>query len=60
MRVCSELARQVITDETATYSWLLAGECERIQGEMIKHGEDSNMCFILTRQPLGPVGLLTP
>jgi succinate-semialdehyde dehydrogenase/glutarate-semialdehyde dehydrogenase len=49
-----------VAHTVATYSWLLAGECERIQGEMITHGENSNMRFILTKQPLGPVGLLTP
>lgn len=45
---------------TASYSWLMAGECERIQGEMIKHGENPDMRFFTTRQPIGPVALLCP
>lgn len=38
----------------------MAGEAERIQGELIKHNENANMRFFTTRQPIGPVGLLCP
>jgi len=45
---------------TASYTWLMAGKCERISGEMIKGGANPNMRVFVSYQPVGPVALLIP
>lgn len=47
-------------DYAVTYSWLMAGEAERIQGDTIKANDNPTMRFFTQRVPVGPVGLLIP
>jgi acyl-CoA reductase-like NAD-dependent aldehyde dehydrogenase len=54
------LGRPDLADETASYTWLMAGECERLTGEIVQHGELKNMKFFLNHHPIGPVAVLTP
>lgn len=47
-------------DYAVTYSWLMAGEAERIQGDTIKANDNPTMRFFTQRVPVGPVALLCP
>ncbi|BEI80927.1 hypothetical protein CcaverHIS002_0200870 [Cutaneotrichosporon cavernicola] len=47
-------------DYATTYSWLMAGEAERIQGEAIKANDNPSMRFFTQKVPIGPVALLCP
>ncbi|WOO82712.1 Succinate-semialdehyde dehydrogenase [NADP(+)] [Vanrija pseudolonga] len=47
-------------DYAATYSWIMAGEAERIQGDVLKANENPSLRFFTIKQPIGPVGLLCP
>jgi succinate-semialdehyde dehydrogenase len=44
----------------ATYSWLMAGEAERIQGETQKANDNPSLRFFTQKVPIGPVALLCP
>jgi hypothetical protein len=46
--------------QPATYSWLIAGEAERIHGGTLKANDNPNVRFFTQRVPVGPVGLLCP
>lgn len=50
----------LLTTNAASYSWLMAGECERIQGDTIKANDNPSLRFFTQRVPVGPVGLLCP
>ncbi|BEI92381.1 uncharacterized protein CcaverHIS019_0500090 [Cutaneotrichosporon cavernicola] len=47
-------------DYAVTYSWLMAGEAERITGETIKANDNPTLRFFTQRVPIGPVALLCP
>ncbi|TXT07525.1 hypothetical protein VHUM_03245 [Vanrija humicola] len=47
-------------DYAATYSWFMAGEAERIQGDAIKANDNPSLRFFTQRVPIGPVALLNP
>lgn len=38
----------------------MAGEAERIQGDVLKANENPSLRFFTMKQPIGPVGLLCP
>lgn len=44
----------------ATYSWLMAGEAERIHGETQKANDNPSLRFFTQKVPIGPVALLCP
>lgn len=47
-------------DYATTYSWVMAGEAERIQGDTIKANDNPSLRFFTQRVPVGPVALLCP